>query len=212
MLYWYQDMEFSIDFTVLVIMLVTLLIAISLHEMMHAFVGLKLGDTTAQEEGRISLNPIRHIDPFMTILLPLVTLVLFNAPILAAKPVPFNPDRVKWDEFGAALIAIAGPLTNLSLAVLGAFLAQAFTGNIDIYNALTIFVALNVGIFIFNLVPLPPLDGSRVLYAFAPDSVRNVMAQLEQFGFFIIFGLILLVPQFGDMLQNLNRTISLFLL
>jgi len=205
-------MEFDINFTVLAIMLVSLVIAISLHEMMHAFVGLKLGDTTAQEEGRISINPLRHIDPFMTIVLPIMTLLLFGAPILAAKPVPFNPDRVKWDEFGAALLAAAGPFTNLGLAVLGAIVAQAFTGNIDVYNALTIFVSLNVAIFIFNLVPIPPLDGSRVLYAFAPDGIRSVMAQIEQFGFFIIFGLILFFEPFREVLYNLNRAISLFLL
>lgn len=205
-------MNFSLDPFTLVIALITIVIAISLHEMMHAYVGLKLGDTTAQDEGRISFNPLAHVDPYMTILLPMVTLFLFQAPILAAKPVPFNPDRVKFDEFGAALIAAAGPLTNLVLAVLGAFAAQAFSGNIDIYNALTIFVGINVGIFVFNLVPIPPLDGSRILYAFSPDSVRNVLAQLEQYGIFIVFGLILLVPAFGAILYNLNRSISLFLL
>ena len=205
-------MNFSIDPFTLIIALITIVIAISLHEMMHAYVGLKLGDTTAHDEGRISLNPLAHVDPFMTILLPLITLFLFQTPILAAKPVPFNPDRVKYDEFGAAMIAAAGPLTNLVLAAIGAALAHGFSGNVDIYNALTIFVAINVGIFIFNLIPIPPLDGSRVLYAFSPDGVRDVMAQLEQYGIFIIFGLILFVPAFGAILSNLNRSISLFLL
>lgn len=205
-------MEFSIDPFTLIIAFVTIVIAISIHEMMHAYVGYKLGDTTAHDEGRISLNPLRHIDPFMTLVLPVVTLLLFQAPILAAKPVPFNPDRVKFDEFGAALIAAAGPFTNLILAAIGALVAHAFSSNIDVYNALTIFVSINVGIFIFNMVPIPPLDGSRVLYAFAPDALRNVMAQLEQFGILIVFALILMVPAFGQIIFDLNRTISLFLL
>lgn len=205
-------MEFSADLTTLAIAFATIVVAISIHEMMHAFVGLKLGDTTAHEEGRISLNPLRHIDPLLTIVMPLVTLLLFQVPILAAKPVPFNPDRVKYEEFGAALIAAAGPFSNLVLAALGAAVAQLFTGNIDIYNALTIFVSINVGIFVFNLVPIPPLDGSRILYAFAPDALRSFMAQLEQFGIIIVFALILAVPAFGQLLMNINRTISLFLL
>lgn len=205
-------MEFGLDAFTLIVTVVTILIGLTLHEMMHAFTGLKLGDTTAQEEGRISLNPLDHIDPFMTIALPIITLLVFQVPILAAKPVPFNPDRVKWDEFGAALIAAAGPLTNLALAAIGGLLAHMFAGNIDIYNALTIFVVVNVSIFIFNLVPIPPLDGSRVLYAFAPDAVRNVMAQMEQFGIFIVFALIVVFRPFTEVLINLNEKISLFLL
>ena len=205
-------MEFSIEPFTLIVTFISLVIGISIHEMMHAYTAFKLGDTTAHEAGRISLNPLSHIDPVMTIALPIVTLLLFQAPILAAKPVPFNPDRVKFDEFGAALIAAAGPFTNLVLAALGALVAHAFTGNVDVFNALTIFVSLNVGIFIFNMVPIPPLDGSRILYAFAPDSVRNVMAQLEQFGIFIVFALILAVPAFSQVIIDLNRSISLFLL
>jgi Zn-dependent protease len=205
-------MQFSFDAFTLIVTLVSLIIGITLHEMMHAYVGFKLGDTTAHEEGRISLNPLRHVDPFATILLPIITLIVFHAPILAAKPVPFNPSRVKYEEFGAAMIAAAGPLTNLLLATIGGFLAHLFVGNPDIFNVLTIFVSLNVGLFVFNLIPIPPLDGSRVLYAFAPDGVRGIMEQLEQYGIFIVFGLVLFVPAFTDILINLNRSISLFLL
>jgi Zn-dependent protease len=206
-------MEFGLDFFTISIAVLTIIVAISLHEMMHAFVGLKLGDTTAHDEGRVSINPLRHIDPFMTILLPIITLISFGAPILAAKPVPFNPDRVKFDEFGAALIAAAGPLTNLVLAVIGALLVRLFvTEPGDLFNALSIFVGINIGIFVFNLVPIPPLDGSRVLYAFAPDFLRDIMAQMEQFGIFIVFGLVLLVPGFSQVISNLVQSIALFLL
>ncbi len=205
-------MDISFDFGTLLAVLVCLVVSITLHEMMHAYAGLKLGDTTAHEEGRVSLNPLRHIDPFATVVLPIITLVLFHAPILAAKPVPFNPDRVKFDEFGAAIIAAAGPFTNLALAVVGGVIAHLLGGNAAVYNILTIFVSLNVGLFVFNMVPIPPLDGSRILYAFAPDFLRGIMAQIETYGIFIVFGLVLMVPAFSELLINLNRSISLFLL
>jgi Zn-dependent protease len=205
-------MQFDIDAFTLIVTLVSLLIGLSLHEMMHAYMGYRLGDTTAHDLGRVSLNPLRHIDPMTTVLLPIITLVLFHVPILAARPVPFNPDRVKFDDFGAAMIAAAGPLTNLVLAVIGGVLAHGAAGNADIFNALTIFVSLNVGLFVFNMIPIPPLDGSRVLYAFAPDAVRGVMEQMEQYGLFIVFGLVLFVPAFTQILINLNTSISLFLL
>lgn len=205
-------MNFNFDPTTVLIMFVCLVISITIHEMMHAYVGLRLGDTTAREQGRISLNPLRHVDPFMTVVLPLITIVLFQVPILAAKPVPFNPERVKFEEFGAAMIAAAGPLTNLTLAVLGGLVAHMFTGNIDVFNALTIFVMINVALAVFNAVPIPPLDGSRVLYALAPDSVRGFMAAIEPYGIFVVFALVLFVPQFGQALVNLNSEISLLLL
>lgn len=205
-------MDFGTDPTTLLTIFITLVISISIHEMMHALTGDKLGDTTARDMGRISLNPLRHIDPFATIVLPILTLLLFHVPILAAKPVPFNPDRVKYDEFGAAMIAAAGPLSNFVLAALGALIAHAFAGNTGVYDALTIFVSLNIGLFVFNLIPIPPLDGSRVLYAFAPEGIQEVMAQLEQWGIFIVFGLVLFVPAFIDILSNIMSNLTLFLL
>ncbi|MDB5181693.1 MAG: zinc metalloprotease ywhC [Candidatus Saccharibacteria bacterium] len=117
----------SITLNQILIVIGVLLVSMTVHEAAHAFAGLKLGDTTAAEEGRISLNPAKHIDPFMTIILPAITLILPpHALIMAAKPVPFNPDRVKWDEFGAALIAAAGPLSNFVLAVVGAGIINYF--------------------------------------------------------------------------------------
>ena len=100
------------------------LVALTVHEAVHAYVGSLLGDTTAAEQGRISLNPLRHIDPFSTLLLPAITLILFHVPILAARPVPFNPARVRFGEMGAAMIAAAGPLSNLAMAILAALLLR----------------------------------------------------------------------------------------
>lgn len=204
----------NLDLTTLIIVFITLVISITLHEAMHAFSSYWLGDDTAKREGRISLNPLRHIDPLLTIALPMVTLLLFQIPLLAAKPVPFNPHRIKFDEFGAALTAAAGPFTNFVLAAASASILTLFQGSLglDLIRILSIFMIINIGIFVFNMIPIPPLDGSRILYAFSPEPFQRVLASLEQFGFFIIFGLVLMVPKFGEILGGLNEAILNFLL
>lgn len=182
----------------LVVVLGVILISMTLHEAMHAFIGYWLGDDTAKLEGRLTLNPIKHIDPFLTILLPL-GLALIGAPIFGgAKPVPFRPDQLKWGDWGAALVAVGGPLTNLFLAFIGfgvwAILGAPLTG-IGSYILITFFT-VNLGFFVFNMIPIPPLDGSRVLYALAPEFVRTGMRFIEQYGIIIIFALVLVASPF----------------
>lgn len=186
--------------------IITILIALVVHEFMHAYVGYKLGDTTAADEGRLSFNPIAHIDPFMTIALPILTLLIFGAPFLAAKPVPFNPDRVRFDEFGAAMIAAAGPLINLVMAFAGVLALKYLSLGALGADFMLVFVTINIAIFVFNLIPIPPLDGSRVLYAFAPEPLQRIMEDIEPYGFFIIIGLIFLLD-FGSFVGNLNEAV-----
>ncbi len=175
--------------------------------MMHALTAHWLGDPTASDEGRITINPLAHIDPVTTIALPVVLVLFGLPPILAAKPVPFNPDRVKFDEFGSALVGVAGPLTNLALAVLSAGLLNLLQPDFGslIREFLLMFVQLNVALFVFNMLPIPPLDGSRLLYAFAPRPLQQVMLQIEQFGLFAILAILfLLLPVLSPIMVTLN--------
>ncbi len=192
--------------TYLIILIVCILISLAIHEFMHAYAGYKLGDDTAKDEGRLTLNPLSHIDPIMTVALPIATLLLFGAPVLAAKPVPFSPDNVRFGEFGAAIIAAAGPFTNLALAFIGAILLQTLSLGAFAGEVLTIFISLNVALFVFNMLPIPPLDGSRILYAFSPEAVQDFMRQIEPFGLFIIFGLIF-VADLGGFIGSLNQMV-----
>ena len=182
------------DWIGLIFILVSILVGISLHELMHAVAGLWLGDDTAKREGRISLNPLKHIDPIMTVALPAVLFLLGAPPIGAAKPVPFNPAKLKFGEYGMALVALAGPLTNLALALIGTAVYHLFLSDAGGYvvDFVLIFTLLNIVFFAFNMIPVPPLDGSRVVYVFAPDGIRDIMNMIERLGLIIILVLVML--------------------
>jgi Zn-dependent protease len=182
------------DIGYIITVIVVILLSMTLHEAMHAFVGYWLGDDTAKLQGRLTLNPVKHIDPFLTLLLP-VALAIMGLPIFGgAKPVPFNPNQVRHDEWGAALVAVAGPLTNLLIAfvMFGVYALMGAPQGGIIAQILVTAVSVNLGFFIFNMIPIPPLDGSRVLYALAPEFVRRGMEMIEQFGVMFIFFIILL--------------------
>ena len=204
-----------IDLTYIAVVLGVVLLSMTIHEAMHAFAGYWLGDTTARDEGRLTLNPLAHIDPFLTILLPLL-LAISGLPVFGgAKPVPFNPYRVRYGEFGAALVGAAGPLTNLVLAFLSFGLyVLAGTPSADTLLGLILQAAIyvNLGFFIFNSIPIPPLDGSRVLYALAPDGARRVMEVIEQYGVWFVFAIIFLFnQQLGQFMAGaINFFVNLF--
>lgn len=200
-----------------VIVLVIVVGSVILHELSHGVVAYWLGDNTAKDAGRLTFNPIKHIDPYMSILVPVV-LYLLGAPVFGgAKPVPINTRNLKWGVWGMALVAIAGPLTNFLLALIS-FLIGHFTGLL--YGAggeILEFVFMemvyaNLGFMIFNLIPIPPLDGSRVLYAIAPDGFRAVLVQFEQYGFIIVYLLILLLGEVFShiMIGGMNAILDFF--
>ena len=200
----------------IIIVLIVILLSMTIHEAMHAFMGYVLGDSTAKEEGRLTLNPIRHIDPVMTILLPLI-MVILHAPVFGgAKPVPFNPNRVRFGDWGAALVALSGPITNLVIAFI-AFGIGVLSGVINNAGAVqpTIFgltistaVSVNLGFFVFNMLPIPPLDGSRILYAVAPDGVRGVMQKIEQNGILLVMIVVVLFSDvIGQVMSGCIRAI-----
>lgn len=184
----------QLDLVYLLIVLGVVLVSMTLHEAMHAYAGYWLGDDTAQKEGRLTLNPLAHIDPFATVLLPLLLAAIHLPPFGAAKPVPFNPNRVRYGEYGAALVGLAGPLTNFILAFLGFALWTLIgtPGDSMVNTVLGTFIQVNLGFFIFNILPIPPLDGSRVLYAVAPRFVQRGMEMMEQYGIFVVFAIVLI--------------------
>ena len=213
-------MDISAQIVHIGIVLGVILLSMTLHEAMHSFMGYFLGDDTAKAQGRLTLNPIKHIDPFMTILLPVILALTPGAPIFGgAKPVPFNPNRVRYGDWGAALVAIAGPLTNFLIAFL-AFGIGVLSGVITSQGVETTLVgqiimltmSVNLGFFVFNMLPIPPLDGSRVLYAFAPETVRRGMEMIERYGVMVVFAIVLIAsPVISQiMITCMNAIISLF--
>lgn len=189
-------------FVTILIILFVILLSMMLHELAHGFVAYKLGDDTAKDEGRLTLNPLKHLDPVLSVAMPLL-LFLSGGPVFGgAKPVPVDSRKLKHGVWGMAMVAIAGPLTNFLLAFV-AFLIGYFTGAFTIgtdgtfYSELmSNFVLINLGFGIFNLIPIPPLDGSRVLYAIAPDGVRDIMAGMERWGIVLVLILVVVVPGF----------------
>ncbi|MDP1718903.1 MAG: site-2 protease family protein [bacterium] len=195
---------------ILAFQVLVLLFSVIVHEVSHGFAALKLGDTTAKDMGRLTLNPIKHIDPFGSVILPIMlALIPGNSFILGwAKPVPYNPYNLKNPKLGAGLIGIAGPLSNLALAVVFSLIFRALLPFVDIpmiavlAMLLQVIVATNISLAVFNLVPLPPLDGSTILFALLPARWYKLQELLTRYGvwlliIFIFFGFQLITPIIG---------------
>ncbi len=180
------------DIQQIILVLVAILFSMTLHEAMHGYMSFLLGDDTARLQGRLTLNPLKHIDPFLTIILP-VLMMISGGPIFGgAKPVPFNPNNVKWGDMGVALVAISGPLMNLFIAFVSFGVLRFLSGSGLATDFFSVMVMVNLGFFAFNILPIPPLDGSRVLYALAPEFIQKGMQQIEKYGLFVVFGLVLI--------------------
>ena len=192
-----------------------LVISLGIHEAAHGWVALQCGDTTARDLGRITLNPIPHIDPFMTVILPLV-MAMSHGPIFGgAKPVPVSYHRLRHPLRDMMLVALAGPASNFLLAILftvalKAAVANGYTSDQLMIKVLKGSVGFNLLLTVFNLVPIPPLDGSRVMAWLLPAGLRPSYVSLERFGLILVFALVFLVPGFQAMLgQGMDRMFRL---
>ena len=197
--------------------IITLMAAFTLHEFAHAYVAYKFGDDTAARQGRLTLNPLKHLDPFGTIL-------ILIAGFGWAKPVPVNRFFFKNPRLAGVLVSLAGPLSNLLLVILAyatlyGMIAAGLGPSLPaaVFDFLNIFITMNAVLFIFNLLPLPPLDGYRIIEDLVPAGVRAKMTQYEQYGALIFLILVLtpldaytISPVFDTLLPGLLDSIDTF--
>jgi len=172
--------------------LIVLLFSVIIHELAHGYVAYSLGDPTAKYEGRLTINPLKHLDPFGSIILPLLLFVA-GSPFLFgwAKPVPINPYNFSDKKYGEIKVSIAGPASNLLLAIFFGLLLrfipeEIFLNYQGMAIALSYIVAINIWLAVFNLIPVPPLDGSWILFSFLPEKLQNVKNFLRQYGVVIL--------------------------
>jgi Zn-dependent protease len=196
-------------------LIVPLIIAIVFHEVAHGWVARLLGDPTAQEQRRLTLNPLRHVDPMGTIVVPGM-LALASLPTFGwAKPVPVNQRRLRNPRFGMMAVAAAGPLTNFVLAAVGAVLLgllsrwnpQGAAGDF-LGLSLTYFVVINVSLALFNLLPIPPFDGSHIVEGLLPRRAAHGYRKLRPWGFPLLFMLLLVVPYFWPSLGVVHNLVQ----
>lgn len=193
-----------------------LIIAIVFHEVAHGWTALALGDPTAQEQRRLSFNPIRHVDPFGTLILPGL-LALTGAPVFGwAKPVPVDKWRLANPRFGMMAVAAAGPGINLVLAAIGAVVlgifAGSYTGPVEgmggfTFMALQYFIMINIFLALFNLLPIPPFDGSHIVEGLLPPRAARAYEKLRPYGFPLLFLMLLVIPWLFPGLGIIERVV-----
>lgn len=172
--------------------IVVFIFSIVIHEVSHGFVAERLGDPTARVMGRLTLNPLKHLDPFGSVILPGLMILLNTGFVFGwAKPVPFDPRNLRNPKTDAGKIALAGPISNLLIAFVFSIALRFVSG--PIFLLFQAVIIINILLAVFNLVPIPPLDGSKILYAILPDKevVHKVMFGLEQYGFILLLLFIL---------------------
>lgn len=178
----------------IVLFFIILIFSIIVHEYAHGYAAFRLGDSTAKDMGRLTLNPVAHFDLFGSFLVPLIMYLTTGFIFGWAKPVPYNPYRLNNQKWGPAIVGVSGPLANLSVAIIFGIFFRIMP-----LEGFSIIVYINLLLAIFNLVPIPPLDGSKILFALIPDKYLHIKMQLEKFGFiillfFIFFALNLIRP------------------
>lgn len=182
-----------------VFQIAVLIMSVVIHEVSHGYAALMLGDQTAKYQGRLTLNPLKHLDPFGSVLLPLI-LVLTNAGFVFgwAKPVPYNPYNLKPGRWSEAKVALAGPASNIVIALIfGAILRFGVASLTPAFAQIAaVIVLINILLAIFNLMPVPPLDGSKVLFALFPEWAHRMRGTLEQYGFILVLLFIFLAWRF----------------
>ncbi len=203
------------DINAVITWILPLIIAITFHEVAHGYVARMFGDKTADEQGRINLNPLRHIDPFGTVIMPMA-LALSGAPVFGyAKPVPVNMRNFKHPRRDMMWVAAAGPAMNLLLAVIAmaaiAFLVPILSGSKPgtpggfIASNLFNFLMVNVSLAVFNMLPIPPLDGGKVMAGLLPEKWGRAWYAFENKGMLLLVGLLVIIPMIGMALnQNFN--------
>ncbi len=176
------------SFLPLIFFFIVIIPSAILHEYMHGWVADQLGDPTARYAGRLTLDPRSHIDPMGTFIMPIALFLLSGGSFMFAyaKPVPYNPFNLRAGRWGPLYVAVAGPLSNFLLAFVFGLIIQFVPVSASLASVLSIIVYANVLLGVFNLVPIPPLDGSKVLFALLPDSAYRIKAGLERYGFVIL--------------------------
>ena len=184
----------------IIFLIIILVFSIVIHEVSHGAIADSLGDPTARYAGRLTLNPLKHIDPIGTIILPVFLILMTGTGIGWAKPVPVNPYNFRDQKYGSLKVAAAGPAANLSVALVFGLLLRLFIYlnflPLGFYYIFSYIVFINILLAIFNLIPIPPLDGSHILFTFLPYSMEKTKIFLSQFGFFILIFLIFFFPPF----------------
>jgi len=194
------------------LMAVVLLFSVIVHEVAHGYVALRNGDPTAKMLGRITLNPIPHIDPIGTILLPALLLMSGAGIIFGwAKPVPVNPMNFRNYRWGEITVSAAGPLSNLALAVVFSYVLQLGPPNLGLMQMALLGVKINIFLALFNLIPIPPLDGSHIVSTLLPRDLARMYAYLEPVGFILIL-VLFYTGIMGMFLMPVYRLIAHFLL
>jgi Zn-dependent protease len=180
--------------------IIVLIMSIVIHEVSHGYAAYLLGDNTARLSGRLTLNPIKHLDPFGSVILPILLFISTHGTFLIgwARPVPYNPANLKNEKRGTFIVAIAGILANLALAIIfGLLIRFALSMGISLdnpfYKISSIIVMLNLVLFLFNLIPIPPLDGSKILFSFLPSKYRHIENFLEKWGIFLLLFFIIFI-------------------